>query len=104
MAETITVAGWEIHKGRTVRPDAPEHDCFLHRRYFIEDGDDVKMECCGICGRVRHERGDGVRPMAWYIATNPETGFPFTYAYDDPRHGTEGQPEVWKYLPGDNDG
>lgn len=74
------------------------HDCMDHRQRGMAEGDDVFVERCTLCGRVRMERGDGKRPMAWFRAPSKiDPTFPWRYAYDDPRPGKEGDPEIWKY-------
>lgn len=77
----------------------PRHDCMDHRkRGPFSEGDDVIVERCTVCGRVRMERGDGIRPMAWFAAPSLiDPTFPWRYAYADPRQGREGDPDIWKH-------
>jgi hypothetical protein len=72
-----------------------EHLCAEYReRVVISEGDDVFVERCNVCGKVRME-SDGVRPMAWYAT--PGAAWPWKYAYADPRNTLDG-PEVWRHL------
>ena len=75
-----------------------DHDCMEFReRVVLNEGDDAYVERCRRCGKVRMERGDGERPMAWY-SLPPGAPWPWRYVYDDPRPGRDGDPEIWKPL------
>jgi hypothetical protein len=73
----------------------PSHRCMEHRiRGPLAEGDDVIVEQCSVCGKVRMEC-KGHRPMAWYLDRSNPTGY--RYAYDDPQNWFDG-PNVWKHL------
>ncbi len=73
--------------------DDGSHACLDHAFRAVREGDDVVVELCVLCGRIRHET-DGVRPFAWYVDSANPTGY--RYAYDDPRN-EPGKPDVWRY-------
>lgn len=61
-------------------PTAPHsrHDCADHRqRVVLGEGDDVFVERCAVCGRVRHNGATG-EPLAWYFT--PRAAWPWRYA------------------------
>lgn len=74
-----------------------EHDCMDFRaRVVLNEGDDVFVERCSRCGKIRMERGGSGRPMAWFRAPSViDPTFPWRYAYPSPQAGKYDSPEIW---------
>ncbi len=80
---------------------AADHDCMDSRqRIVLNEGDDVFVEQCGVCGKIRYE-SNGVRPMAWFAT--PNGSWPWEYAYADPHNDPEAS-EIWRLAPAKGEG
>lgn len=75
------------------RTAAMDHDCMDYRERVNREGDDVLVEVCSRCGRLRHET-DGVRPMAWFVDPRNPTGH--RYAYSPPGNDPD-KPTIWRH-------
>lgn len=72
------------------------HDCMDFRhRVLLNEGDDVVVERCRQCGRIRYET-DGVRPMAWYVDPSNPVGWKYAY---HPHHNDPAKETPWKHPP-----
>lgn len=83
-----------------MEPMTGGHDCFDYRaRVVLNEGDDVFVEQCQACGKIRMENGDGRRPMGWYRAPSLiDPSHTWQYVWDDPSVSDDEEAEVWKTL------